>query len=65
MTAWVELRGSRVIVTICTFLVTEKINYRGVLGIRESRFEIAFQQILGHFQTKIQILLQKDFIIFV
>ena len=42
MTVQVKLRGSRLIVTIYTFLVTALINYRGLLSITESRFEIAF-----------------------
>ena len=52
MTAQVESQGSRLTVTIQTYLVTVVINYRGVLSISESRFGIAFLQISGQSRTK-------------
>ena len=51
MTTQVELQGSQLIVTILTYLVTAQQNYRNVLSIRESRFRMAFGQILGHSRT--------------
>ena len=62
MTAQVKLCGRCVIVTIQTYCVVVLMNYSGALSIKESGFEIAFPQILGHFRTKNSNIATKKFL---